>query len=152
MNNDKNIFTIGDIVEHKKWNSIGTIKSFRTLKQYIFITINWNIKNNVGDDSEASLKDLEHYIPKQPLFKTEDGVAIFEDSDCWVVTPIHYRIFKWAQTLKSVIVGEKYFSTEKAAEEYVLLNNPCLSINDIKTVYHGNIIYFKELVKSKLKT
>lgn len=75
MEKNKNTFTIGDVVEHKKWDSVGTIKSFRKLGQYILIIIDWNIKNNVGDDSEASLKDIEHYVKQQSTI-TEDLITV----------------------------------------------------------------------------
>ena len=58
--------------------------------------------------------------------------------------------------------GYKRFSTKEAAENYILFNKPCLSINDIATVYktanqfpedrpnsQGNLLL--NLVKSKIK-
>ena len=54
--------------------------------------------------------------------------------------------------------GNKYFSTKETAEEYILMNKPCLSITDILNIKvfgsHLNsswiIAQLKKLVKSKL--
>ena len=61
---DNKIFKINDIIKHKKWNSIGKITSIRTNSinlELILFSIDWNIKNNVNDDSEAFIEDIEHY-------------------------------------------------------------------------------------------
>jgi len=73
---------------------------------------------------------------RQPLFKTEDGVDIFEgDEYCY------FRFHSW--TCDMAIANEKfysqdkfstnslYFSTKEKAEEYILMNKPCLSLNDL---------------------
>ena len=48
----------------------------------------------------------------------------------------------------------KYFSTKEKAEEYILMNKPCLSINDLQFLKREAIIYWdnklKDLVKTKL--
>ena len=45
---------------------------------------------------------------------------------------------------------EKYFSTKEKAEEYILLNKPCLSLNDIK--FAISKINNPEEKRNKLKT
>jgi len=45
-----------------------------------------------------------------------------------------------------------WFSTKEAVEEYILMNKPCLSINDIRYLlkFKWELTEFKNLVKSKL--
>jgi len=111
---------------------------------------------------EILLSDLSKV--KKPLFTTEDGVDIFEGDTYWWVTKLTY----WCNFTNNVKISfyhdtEKYwyFSTKEAAEEYILMNKPCLSLNDVFKVYpklkrsSNNIwtkhaLELKELVKSKL--
>lgn len=74
---------------------------------------------------------------KKPLFTTYDGVDIYEYTD---------RVFTWVtdgdivmcevneQHVKSCLSKPetyKVFSTRESAEEYILMNKPLLSVNDI---------------------
>jgi hypothetical protein len=82
---------------------------------------------------------------KQPLFTTEDGVDIFKGDKTYYVfndlTPECNSGFKCKWKVRGgfyqnyqVNQGNEYykvFSTKEKAEEYILLNKPCLSINDI---------------------
>lgn len=96
---------------------------------------------------------------KQPLFITEDKVEIFEDNiilfyitNSWKISTFKY-INEYCIGISSKIGFDKYFSTEKAANEYILMNKPCLSILDVirnRTVNDYDINKLKELVKSKL--
>lgn len=82
-----------------------------------------------GEDFEIT----DEEISKQPLFTTEDGVDIFEGDK------IHYcnKDYKlYDSKAGSKFHGGKnkhfkYFSTKEAAEEYILMNKPCLSISDV---------------------
>lgn len=160
---NNNIFTINDVIHHKKWDSIGTIKSFRVLNNKILVWIDWNIKNNVNDDSEAFINDIEHY--KNPLFTTEDGVEMFAGQ---TICSVHIK----AHTIQDRgILGldfkpnndYKYFSKREKAEEYILLNKQCLSINDVAKIFvstnyttkKGDLYpqgqKLRDLVKQKLK-
>ena len=103
---------------------------------------------------------------KPVLFKTEDGVDIFETTAVhWVVVtnksinknvPYYLYELKFCKAhLKLDLKNEyKLFSTKEKAEEYIIMNKPCLSINDIQKL--KNIVfkdwdsYLKQTVKFKL--
>lgn len=98
------------------------------------------------------------------LFKTEDGVDVFEGGKFFFVHEgnwfISGEIVAFGNEPVKVWKNEdiKTFSTKEAAQEYVLMNKPCLSVNDaLKTFYlskgpneeFSNDI--KELAKDKIK-
>lgn len=136
---DGEIFTIGDkifplnkICEFEIVND--KLKIYHCDESYS--TPIKNGPNNMpGNTSWLWLKDIKKH--KQPLFTTEDGVDIFE-GDTYV--PVYYcnkNGFKLEYTCKKDIKpgafskNNYYFSTKEAAEEYILINKPCLSLNDI---------------------
>ena len=76
--------------------------------------------------------NLQTLIKWKPLFTTEDGVDIFEDDKVYFVNKIgdvfhtnHLKIKKYQSHLL-------YFSTKEKAEEYILLNKPCLSYGEVQ--------------------
>ena len=98
-----------------------------------------------------------------PLFTTEDGVDVKLGDSYWYVNmqlKLHKlcanKTMAWARHL---MPSEKIFSTEEKAEEYILMNKPCLSVQNL--IDHFNSHHFgqgeyqlqrlKELAKSKLK-
>ncbi len=108
---------------------------------------------------------------KQPLFTTEDGVDIYEGDTFYYVKFTQYNMtvgkpFEIVKgnhpTFKYEPQYEKYFSTKEKAEEYILLNKPVLSLNDIfKNVeemrkglktFEDSVLAkrFKKLVQQKL--
>jgi hypothetical protein len=116
---------------------------------------------------EAFLLSGNDWIPiATPLFTTEDGVDIYEGdtyfgcgkwpdgspSGCIkdsVATDTRLdRKYGWNKTFKC-------FSTKEAAEEYVLMNKPVLSLNDLLS--HEDLLkgrgvmqIFKNLAKTKI--
>ena len=79
---------------------------------------------------------------KQPLFKTEDGVDIFQgDKVHWVVTRDYrylYYIPFVSTHLESCFSKDgvyKVFSTKEVADEWILMNKPCLSIKEIAPIF-----------------
>ena len=81
--------------------------------------------------------NLQTLIKWKPLFTTEDGVDIFEGDYYY-----YFRFHSW--TFDKAIANQKfhsqdklssnslYFSTKEKAEEYILLNKPCLSYGDVQ--------------------
>lgn len=153
---DSEVFTIGDNTNHGK-----------ILNIYFGENITFHCDK---DDEDPWLEDLKHI--KQPLFTTEDGVDIFEGDDFYYVKFIQYNMtmgkpFEIVKgnhpTFKYEPQFEKYFSTKETAEEYILMNKPCLSLNDIfkdveemrkglKTFENSQLAKrFKKLVQQKLK-
>lgn len=160
MNKKEEIFTIGD-----KTNN-GTISKFELDSNGIRVFFEEKPKNH-----HVSLNSLSKV--QQKLFRTEDGVDIFEGDTYWYVQtdenngksfPAAKAHFIWevrSTSLKNNDILDltntniKRFSTKSLAEEYNLMNKPCLSINDIQNTlansnYSTNLKNrLKELVKSK---
>ena len=89
--------------------------------------------------------DYPEYWEELPdkIFTTEDGVDLFEgDKYYWVSKSKHAGIapFTVSKSFKATLETDdivydyklvKYFSSKKNAKEYVRINKPFLSINDI---------------------
>jgi hypothetical protein len=90
---------------------------------------------------------------KKPLFTTEDGVDIFEDDDCYIIHnwfPLKTKAF--SNDCGNTKTAYKFvFSTKEAAEEYILMNKPCLSINDVLSMNQWNLTETKTSTTNKLK-
>jgi hypothetical protein len=199
---DGEVFTVGDKVLLLGYNTPNTIKDFA-------------INNNLLYINDVRLSSVKVY--KKPLFKTEDGVEIFEGDRCygghlkvgiddfcksaWVGDSIlmkyfstkeaalecikrnsasfitedkveifegddyfellnFKKIFKVKLEKNKILTGKnsrKVFSTKEAAEEYILMNKPCLSLNDIDEMYDNTsayrfeqMAYLKNTIKTKL--
>lgn len=139
---DGEIFTIGDYVEIIKSTNPCCEKG--TIEDFNFWLYNIN-----------NLKKV-----KQKLFTTEDGVDIYEDDYSYGVHNSKFDIVKIKHT-STVYVGDNFieFSTKEKAEEYVLMNKPCLSINNVINAYpspkgsplHNVLMHkLKQTVKSKI--
>ena len=114
-----------------------------------------------GDKLMLGLRDLGYYplstviLPKKPLCKSADGVDIYEDDSVvcldkedWITRNQEYRFKPW--DVKDQ--GYLFFSTLEAANEYILMNKPCLSLQDVMTAGYGIGEYarLKAVVKNKL--
>jgi len=91
---------------------------------------------------------------KQPLFTTEDGVDIFEgDEVTWLSTDC-LSIAGTRKADKNMYITFKYFSTKEKAEEYILMNKPCLSLNDVLSITNKTSFvpedFSKNLIKKEL--
>lgn len=153
---DGEVFTIGDKIKCENCKGVLEKISMEDSAPYLHGTdgkMPFGYFLN-GDDSEDS-----HELPqktKQPLFKTEDGVDVFEGDECYIVWTTEFTfnsrepVKMWAKLGPSA----KYFSTLKAAEAYLVLNKPCLSYNDVmKTLYgnsHSDCLSLLAVIKSRL--
>lgn len=129
MNKKEEIFTIGD-----KTNN-GTISKFVIDSNGMRVFFAEKPKNY-----HVSLNSISHI--KTPLFSTEDGVDVFEgDNVHWVCDEFTYFYTKNVDETHCNLINSskkgvfKIFPTKEAAEEYILMNKPCLSINDVFKVY-----------------
>ena len=149
MNKKEEIFTIGD-----KTNN-GTISKFEVDSSGIRVffkekPINYHV----------NLNTLKHI--KQPLFTTEDGVDIFEGNNLYSIDNmlnIKKHLLFNARYDDNTLLNNciffnsdyKHFSTKEKAEEYILMNKPCLSLSDVwdnlKVKDQKEVLKF---VKSKL--
>lgn len=148
---DGEIFTIGDLVNNKKLEKI-TLAIHE--KNDIVLHLE-NLHRAVYLLKDKPLKT------KQPLFTTKDGVDIFEGDKYTVVYKEYFKIPVFDN--KYIInKGFKensnywYFSTKEKAEEYILLNKPILSLQEIYNLTDKNSGLYNEsdlekLVKNKLK-
>lgn len=137
--NDGEIFTIGDNVKSPTCSVPNSIISIQIINDKIRI---------YPRNSFYHLKDIVKL--KQKLFTTEDGVDIFEgDISFGVNSSFKLSEVKHINKLY-VYSGVKEFSTKEAAEEYMLMNKPCLSINDLKAWGDLAIPGLKKLAKEKI--
>lgn len=146
---DGEIFTIGDFVNGR------TISSFSINWIEIGLKIHCDDvgKGNINDGCFFKLQDLEKV--KQPLFTTEDGVDIFEGdtfthTSGWAEPKV--VIAKSSKHTNYSLPMDKLFSTKEKAKEYILMNKPCLSINEILSLSKGfrDKEHLKKLVQQKL--
>jgi len=98
--------------------------------------------------------DWEEVIQNPVLFLTEDGVEIRKGDKFYVVDE-QYGKFKMHDTIGGHFTKEhkhrKRFSNREKASEYVLMNKPCLSVNDIVGKSKNSMISeLVELAKSKI--
>jgi hypothetical protein len=151
---DGEIFTIGDKIQY--YDTYG-VKSHNHKINTITIYKN-NILLNHNHGSWKSHGDFNKVKKvKQPLFTTEDGVDIFEgdsfyninNKDWLLRNIIKINLLDYQTYYKNQI----NFSTKEKAEEYILMNKPCLSLKevlDIVPFLDRSERKLKELVKQKL--
>lgn len=143
---DGEVFTIGDKIQ----NGYGAklldfrIKGFDITNEYMVITTSGRIK----------LNKLEHR--KQPLFTTEDGIDIYEDDEVVCVDIDNLEICANTKyKFQPMDVDNKnylFFKDIKNAEEYVFMNKPCLSLNDlVNSSFDDEDVYEELVTKVKLK-
>lgn len=156
---DGEVFTIGDKIN----GTISEDEDTRFGPGYVKIISFYEIDNKIGFTMTTGnctprydrLSSIQHY--KEPLFTTKDGIDIFEGDKFWMFTsPFNDKdkINIYSQIANGYYLDTKKFtfSTKEAAEEYILMNKPCLSINDIhkSLVYSIELEKLKKIVKSKL--
>lgn len=153
---DGEIFTIGDNMGH---NDILLEITLEDNKIKI-----WSCDNSYSCPIKGAnygfnfLENIKKY--KQPLFITEDGVDIFEGDKFYTLLSdlSDLKITEINATVHSKFNKYLDFSTKEKAEEYILLNKPCLSYKDIenlkidrqKRLSPKSLLEVKELVKQKL--
>ena len=121
--NDGEIFTIGDNTEN------GIIKYFKIDFKSNLLVIGYK-------DCEDILEFIKHI--KQPIFQTEDGVDIYIGDEYYCPNiDDNWIIYNYFATEKLIGYTQPYkcFSTLEKAEEYILLNKPCLSLKDVASIY-----------------
>lgn len=149
---DGQVFTLGDKVD----STISDLGRATELTGFM----------QSGDKLMLGLRDLGYYplstviLPKKPLCKSADGVDIYEDDSVvclnkedWITRNQDYRFKPWDVKDKDYL----FFSTLEAANEYILMNKPCLSLQDVmNTTFEvwdekkKALNELKELVKTKL--
>jgi hypothetical protein len=149
---DGKVFNIGDNAT-TALNNYGPITAFEIKSNVMYIRTN----NSSNSTFSCDIKDLK---VSKPLFTTEDGVNIFEGDSYHPVILYNLEYKGWFKAQK--INKNKYtdakscivFSTKKEAKQYILMNKPCLSLEDVGNIISFESYYFKEiklLVKKKVK-
>jgi hypothetical protein len=119
---DGEVFTIGDKVLPG-----GNIIKFELVEN----TIMYRTSSNAGAGLNVMMKR------KQPLFTTEDSIDIFENDTFYIVHNTNWNNIQCIAQKNATfsIDSTKKFSTKGKAEEYILMNKPCLSLNEIIEIY-----------------
>lgn len=148
---DKEIFTLGDIIDgisHRNVK-INSIESNPNCNQIMF--------NRLDEGIDL----LNARKSQQPLFTADDGVDIYKgDTYCFVTVggsepwKVKKHIANW-DSKATIPLGQVQFSNAEKAEEWVLWNKPCISLNDVhqttlSSCYADILDNLKEIVKSRL--
>lgn len=138
MNKKENIFSIGD----KTNNGIISKFEINTYGVRVFF-------EEKPENYHVSLNSIKH--SKQKLFKTFDGVDVFEGDIFWGVNSVFkmwdLQVTNLKYPLSDITDEYKLFSTREKAKEFIILNKPCLSLQE---AMNNNNASLKELVKSRL--
>ena len=121
------VFTLGDKVSVYGNSNKWVIKSFEIsdkepIKVKVVDVYNWELRADIGS--------IKKY--KEPILVTDDNVEIFEGDEYFSVRLDTLEILKsnenWVSSLKLI----KYFSTKKAAEQFISENKPIYSKKQVK--------------------
>jgi hypothetical protein len=121
---DNTIFSVGDKVD----NFYDTIVEFEVTKDDNIRAIlkRKDIINTVGLLLNSIKKER-----KIPILMTEDGVDLFEGDEFWHVDTYFYNGKGVLNNAFKPLKGYRHFSTEKAAKDWVEMNKPQFSKNDL---------------------
>lgn len=139
-NSDEEIFTVNDdIIEQ---NEHSKIQYFEILDGFLRIRINHQITK--GSSTILISSNFEKYIPKKPLFTTEDGVHIYEGDEYYFINSnnnICHRLN--AAFGRYVKIPNYYFSTKEKAQEYLdsLKPKALFTTVDGKEIFAGDPFY-----------
>lgn len=143
------IFTLGDICKKKDMVDGYPIKYFtvpNTDSKGLWVRCENENKLGFGD----WLSNIEKVKAKEKLFTTEDGVDIFKGDIYWFVTNMFDVLYEDSAT-EYISIGNIRFSTREKAREYVLMNKPCLSVNDIDYFFNSWVVKPNDYVLDKIK-
>lgn len=144
---------------HQNWNYICEkgypIKKIKRLSDGEVFTVGDKINGKCGENQEiikidtewiyyrSNVKNKEIYTyrlneiskSKKPLFTTKDGVDIYEGDKYWLIVNSDMAMPNTARKEWSYNSENKRFSTKKAAENYIKLHKPCLSYQEILSIF-----------------
>lgn len=138
---DGEIFTVGDkIFPNNKIYKFELKNDILTIWHYDISFSTPVIKGPSGQPGNCSwIKGIDNLKKiKQPLFTTEDGVDIFKNDEYYYINSSFNNPWEIVNTkadhpdlINKNDLTYKRFSTKEAAEEYILMNKPKYSLNDI---------------------
>ena len=150
--NEKGFATLEQVREH-----FPIINSVKRLSDGEIFTIGDKVQDSLTDElTNFKVQTITYFYPgdkiicqaesgttmplttirkvETPLFTTEDGVDIFEGDTIFGVN-VDWKVFSHYIDLQNKVKSwgiKPTFSTKEKAEEYILLNKPCLTINDVR--------------------
>jgi len=143
---DGEIFTIGDICY-----PINTNYNKHPITKFWF-----DIPEQLRVDSENYSMSIDTIIKvKKPLLTTEDGVDIFE-GDVFSIVYSDLSVNYMVTDISLIKLGCKVFSTIENANDYIIENKACLSLNEIENIlgkyFYVDVIYHNlyKLIEEKL--
>lgn len=85
----------------------------------------------------ADIEQFKASKQRKCLLTTEDWKEIFEGDEFWTVDLLKFNIEKLVCDIQEdgSVASLQYFSTEAAAKQYVRLNKPLYSLNDINNAW-----------------
>lgn len=136
---DNEIFSVGNKIEHSYTDKFeNKITKTYTIKKIYFLDTE-NIRFYVDEGLNFSLEKLKKYTPKA-LFITKDGVEIFKGDTYWYMNKSHFQLEKVIGPIECnkapINIDLLYFSTQKAAMNYIDLNKPKYSEKDIQSAMY----------------
>lgn len=148
-------FAIGDNFTDKCENNL-IKKCICKIKSIEFIKSDNTIQLSVDDEYACDLLDA---VKVEKLFTTEDGVDIYDGGIYWINDGYYKSISRIATKIgPKLTLADKAHSTKEAAEEYILMNKPCLSYKEVENIFETNNESYweqrrklRELVKNKIK-
>ena len=147
---DGEVFNLGDVVTSELicWEN-ATIESFTTEGNCALV------KYNTG--GQFVTEYLRNIKKRLPVITTKDGITLYE-GDTWYGLHEFSKEGIITRTTRESDPKGRYenltlFSTMEAAEDYVLMNKPCLSIQDVLNfIPEGVTAITKHNLCNKLKT
>lgn len=140
---DGEIFTIGDSVNYtdSNLNFDSETGNYCLITKFSIHNDNIYVNRHYEGSPELNINQWNKRQKKLPLFKTEDGVDIFEYNDFWYLTK-ELKLKHWKpEVMASFEVNKVYlqdkikFSTKEKAEEYVYQHKPRFSFKDIELAW-----------------
>jgi len=120
---------VGTRFKHKIGSDVYTINLLRDNTVTLFLSNGGKVSYPVSTVNNYFKNG--YWIVCYPIFKTEDGREIFEGDEYWHVSP-NWDIKKGGCTKEfKPLEGYKRFSNEWSARNYVKMNMPIYSRNDI---------------------
>lgn len=129
---DSQVFRVGDKVV---WDWVECAFKFFTIKEIYIEDGKFRIKIMEGNgDYGIEKMILSHYQP-EVLCQTYDGYNIYEGDRYYALHKDSFLVID--NCTKPLTTPNDYlaFKSKDALHEYIILNKPCLSINDIAKVY-----------------
>ena len=149
MSNHSNKIKIMKKYKHKQTGYVAT--QCATNYQLLDIPFYTNVPKEIIENSD----DWEELLEvKKELGKTFDHAIIYEGDDIFGV--LNYHVYPYPKVNSNNIgsiarLMDHSFSIRENAEEFVLMNKPYLSINDVLSLRPWDFIHSKDGLIRKLK-